>query len=341
MNGAGRRVARLRRWARQLAADVPTGRLRRRVEELPGPRNRMHSPGPMDAAERLLQAWFTDAGAAVHRQPFTVTDVAGYRDHEPFDKVRYDRLSGVNLVATLPGRGTGATVLLAHYDTVRDSPGADDNTASVVALVEVARLLATLELAQTIVLAATDLEEPGFFGAYALVDRLAAEHRLRLAVNFESIAYTCTRPGSQRLPKGLGLLYPRQVARIRRRELRADFTVLIHNGPARRPAALLGQVLTGLCPQPEPVTLRDPNGLPVLGTVVRRRVRAARHFRRSDHVAFWDRGVPAVQVTDTADLRYAHYHRAGDTADRLDYERVRDIIAATTATVAHLAGYRP
>ena len=39
--------------------------------------------------------------------------------------------------------------------------------------------------------------------------------------------------------------------------------------------------------------------------------------RRSDHAAFWDRGVGAVLVTDTAELRNPRYHLPGDTPDTL------------------------
>jgi hypothetical protein len=42
----------------------------------------------------------------------------------------------------------------------------------------------------------------------------------------------------------------------------------------------------------------------------------------SDHGSFRRLGMPAVQVTDTAFLRYPHYHGPEDTPDRLDYERM-------------------
>jgi Zn-dependent M28 family amino/carboxypeptidase len=56
-------------------------------------------------------------------------------------------------------------VVLAHYDTRRDTPGADDNIASVAALLELARILSSENFRRTIILAATDLEEVLSFGA--------------------------------------------------------------------------------------------------------------------------------------------------------------------------------
>jgi Peptidase family M28 len=46
----------------------------------------------------------------------------------------------------------------------------------------------------------------------------------------------------------------------------------------------------------------------------------------SDHVSFWRQGCRAVMVTDTAFYRYAYYHTARDTPEKLSYaamERVR------------------
>ncbi len=54
---------------------------------------------------------------------------------------------------------------------------------------------------------------------------------------------------------------------------------------------------------------------------------------RSDHAQFWNVGVPAIAITDTAVLRNPHYHRPTDTPDTLDYTR----LAAVTAATAMLA----
>jgi hypothetical protein len=39
---------------------------------------------------------------------------------------------------------------------------------------------------------------------------------------------------------------------------------------------------------------------------------------RSDHAAFWYQGIPAVLITDTAELRSPHYHQPSDIIDNLD-----------------------
>ena len=48
--------------------------------------------------------------------------------------------------------------------------------------------------------------------------------------------------------------------------------------------------------------------------------RISHHLLRSDHVPFWEAGVPALMWTDTAEFRNPHYHRPTDTPETLDYE---------------------
>ena len=81
--------------------------------------------------------------------------------------------------------------------------------------------------------------------------------------------------------------------------------------------------------------MQNPTDLVLIGGVLRL-VPAARNFARSDHVPFWEAGIPAVQVTDTANFRYPHYHQRTDTVDQLDFQRVADIIDATAATIRSL-----
>ncbi len=326
--------------AESAASQLDDGALRAMVEELPGPRNRLYAADAMRQAENSIAGALEDAGFAVQRQEFTEVDVTGYGDGGRGDRVVFPCLDGVNVIGRRPGEaGRDAVVVLAHYDTVRNSPGADDNTASVVALLQIARALAPYRFRDSIVLAATDLEERGFFGARRLVPELTGEYRAVLGINLECIAYTCGDPGSQRMAAGLDLLYPTQARRLRRDGMRGDFTCVIYNRQAKRSAALLGSALARFDSVP-PLLMQEPTGLPVLGPVLRARGRGARQFGRSDHVAFWEAGLPAIQVTDTADHRSPHYHQPSDTADSLDYRRLSAVITAAACAVAAAAGCR-
>ena len=59
---------------------------------------------------------------------------------------------------------------------------------------------------------------------------------------------------------------------------------------------------------------------------------------RSDHVPFWEREIPAVMWTDTAEFRNPHYHQATDTPETLDYGFLRAVTQILTATVIRQAG---
>jgi len=59
--------------------------------------------------------------------------------------------------------------------------------------------------------------------------------------------------------------------------------------------------------------------------------------RLSDHAPFWDEGMPAVMVTDTAFLRNPNYHAPSDTLSTLDLDfmaRVCELCADAAADLA-------
>lgn len=53
----------------------------------------------------------------------------------------------------------------------------------------------------------------------------------------------------------------------------------------------------------------------------------------SDHLNYWPFGINAVMITDTAFYRNKMYHEKGDTADRLDYERMSKVVVAVFEAV--------
>ncbi|MEO8639665.1 MAG: M28 family peptidase, partial [Chloroflexota bacterium] len=129
--------------AAQLRAEVSPARLRTLVESIPGPRSRLHAPEAMIRADEVISDAWTTAGWEVERQPLHLRGEWGLADGPGHGRTfkgitRHAELNGVNLMATLPGRETDAIVIAAHLDTVFRSPGADDNAAGVVVLMEVA-----------------------------------------------------------------------------------------------------------------------------------------------------------------------------------------------------------
>lgn len=278
--------------------------LEARVREIAVPRNRLHHPEGI----RRVEAWIHDAlasrGWTVERRAFRV-DAALARHVTNVHPQALHGLEGVNLVATRrPGPGL---VIGAHYDTVEGTPGADDNAASVVALVELAEQLR--DSPNPVTLVAFDMEEFGLLGARIAQPQLPATG----VVVLESLAYTDTRPGTQRLPTGLETVFPDQVRELWRRRLAGNSTVLLHRANSRD----LAERLAARLETEHPLAFELPGD-----TLL------AREFSRSDHLPFWQAGVPAVLVTDSADYRNPHYHKPTDTPETLDYERLAAVIRA-------------
>jgi Zn-dependent M28 family amino/carboxypeptidase len=289
---------------------------------------------------------FRAAGWMADRHAFELKRARGYLDYEHgrypagAKPVIYPRLVGANVLAVKRGReSTDVVVVGAHHDTIRDSPGADDNTASVAALLELARFLGPYSFRDTIVLAAFDMEELSLFGSRELVRFIGQEQRIRGAIIYETMAYGATAAHTQKVPKGLALLYPSQVSRIERREFRGDWTAVLYRQSAIDIARDFAGALVHAAGPEMVILLRDPADLPVVGPLMRA-VPLAAQFGRSDHQSFWRAGIPAILVTDTANFRNPHYHRPTDTPDTLDYPRVAAIVGATAIAVAKLAGWK-
>ncbi len=93
-----------------------------------------------------------------------------------------------NVIGRLPGtQGTGAVLVVGHYDSVANSPGAADNGAAVAAMLEAARAMRhNPAMKNDLILLFSDAEEVGLVGAKAYVEEHALAEKKSLVLNLEA-----------------------------------------------------------------------------------------------------------------------------------------------------------
>lgn len=278
-------------------------RLRAHIETLAdsiGERNLAHFSALTEAADYIEQIW--------RNQGYSVTR----HEHE----IRSKKVA--NLEATRQGRSPEIVVVGAHYDSVFGSPGANDNGSGVAAMLELSGYLAKEQPQRTIRFVAFVNEEPPFFKTEAMGSRRyvkmarARGDVIRAMLCLETIGYYRDEPNSQRYPPPLGLFYPDT----------GNFIGFVSNLRSR---ALLGQVVAAF---------RAASDFPVERVATFGWIPGVDW---SDHWSFWREGIPAVMITDTAPYRYPYYHTAEDKPDKVDYERLAQVVRGLTAVVRALA----
>ncbi|RTR37710.1 M28 family peptidase [Shewanella canadensis] len=133
-------------------------------------------------------------------------DVVDYAIPFTYD-YQFSQRQGINLVGVLksPTPSSRWRIVIAHYDHLgkkagKVHPGADDNASGVAAMLQIAaQSAATQDNTEraNLMFVATDAEEQGLFGGYALVERLnnpasiPTSEQIELAINLDMIG----RPG--------------------------------------------------------------------------------------------------------------------------------------------------
>jgi Zn-dependent M28 family amino/carboxypeptidase len=270
-------------------------------------------------AEEWLAATLADHGYAPRREEFLARGI-----------------TVANLIAERRGssRPDEIVVVGAHYDSrcgmrrrhgrvpddgIPGTPGANDNASGIAATLALARVFADRRPARTIRFVAFVNEEPPFFRTAemgSLVHALGCRERGERIVGMftpETLGYYTDEPGTQRLAPVFG----------RAANAPGDFVAFLGSWRSRR---LIEAMLAGF---------RAATDFPVVGLPV---PRLAPRVAWSDDWSFWKAGYPGVTVTDTAYLRYRHYHTPEDTPEKLDYPRMARVVAGLAAMLEGLAG---
>lgn len=307
--------------ARIAAEMVDESRLQTSVETLTGfgPRHSAASPEGHSHAAEWIESELRSFGYAVESSTFEIPGQDPPRN-------------GLNISGIRGPLDRPVPLVGAHYDTVVGSPGADDNASGVAAMLECARVIASLPRPVPLLVAAFDAEEnqppaDGLHGSSAFVSSFNDDSsRIAGAYILEMVGFSAPK-GNQRVPKGLQLLFPRAFDMLRESEFAGESLVAITNARSR----WMGRKL-------EAAAAAHSNGLNILPMELPGWMRTPRNLRRSDHFPFWEAGIPAVMIGDTANFRNPNYHKPMDTADTLDFSLMTKITRGLAASIAVTVG---
>ncbi len=249
--------------------------------------------GGLDRARAYVKGAFEAAGLVVTEQAYD-----------------YDGRQVANLIAERPHAATDAVpyVIGAHYDSVIGTPGADDNASAVAVMLELARRSVAKPPRAPLRFVAFTLEEPPTHatrhqGSRVFVKRLTeAGQQVAGAIVLEMVGLTTPMQHYPLFLQWAG--YPEA----------GDFIGVVGNR-ASKPFGT--RVLEGM---------RRNSALPVESLFVWFNGWVLADTRLSDHAPFWDKGFPALMITDTAYFRNPNYHGPGDTADTLDYAFMAELV---------------
>ena len=99
---------------------------------------------------------------------------------------------GLNVVGQIPGKSKKEILIIAHLDTIFNTPGANDNTASVIVMLMLAHAASGRNNNHTLTFVASDSEEYVYEGAYHYANTRIANNTLgniRYVLNFDSLTY--------------------------------------------------------------------------------------------------------------------------------------------------------
>ncbi|MBN2012727.1 M28 family peptidase [candidate division KSB1 bacterium] len=209
-------------------------------------------------------------------------------------------------------------VVGAHYDTVEDCPGADDNASGIAGLLECMRIIDSYPNSRTIRFVAFPLEEPPFhnsplMGSHVYARKCHSEQqKLLCMIAFEMLGYYTEKRGTQR--------YPTSVMEQKLTN-RGNFIAIVGNVDSKNIVSSISQ------------SFDEQQLLPVEPLVTYEYVPGS---NLSDHAPFWEHGYKAVMVTDTAFYRNPYYHLPEDTPSTLNFNIFAKVIISMAKAIQDL-----
>jgi len=293
---------------------VDSNQLLSTLQSMEGIRHRTFGLDLLEATKDSLEQRFITAGLQTVRESFP-----------------YNGFIGQNIVGRLEGTTHSDTTYIidAHFDTVGNSPGADDNGSGVTGILEALRVLAPYRFAKTLRFVGFDLEEDGLVGSFDYVDNnIGAFETIKGVFNLEMIGYYSEEPNSQEFPAGFEFLYPDVQADLVADEFRGNFITNIGDQNSLALMEAYNNAATLYVPDLKTVSIDAPESWVALTP----------DLGRSDHAPFWLQNIPALMITDGSNFRNPFYHSPDDLIPSLNFTFMMNVVKAVVGAVAEEAG---
>jgi len=218
-----------------------------------------------------------------------------------------------NVVGMLPSadlNNQSKIVVCAHFDTVADSPGADDNGSGTALLLEVAKVLALFRFGCTIEFVAFNAEEEGLWGSkYYTQQAVEAGEDILLVINID---------------------------------------MCIWDNPSSPPDEKLWIVYNGIAPYEDSEKFAD-SALETSYTYVTAPIQKIsntndtygplENWRMSDQTSFWDAGIHSLWIFEFNGFQNPYWHLPEDSMDAENYNftlgtQAAQVVAATVGKLA-------
>ena len=188
-----------------MRAESTRERLLRHIESFAEPRNPLKHSSAWESTQDYLTDQLREMGREVLFQDFSTELISD----------NGDQVIGRNVLGE--AKPEAHLVLVAHYDTVNDSPGADDNLSAVAVALEVARHCPNVHAFFP------DLEEFGLQGSRHFVS--SGKWSKLPALVLESVGYLTEVAGSQGFPDVFPAAFPDHLKNANSRATSGPFSI--------------------------------------------------------------------------------------------------------------------
>ncbi len=214
-----------------------------------------------------------------------------------------------NLEIEIKGRTLPSEIIIisAQYDTLPDSPGANNNGSGIAILFQLSQLLRKHTPDKTLRLLNFVNEEDPLFGTEMMGSFQYAKrsHQLRedikVMLSMDALGIYKEEPNSQKLPFPFSMFYPD----------RGNFLAFIGDLSSRK---YMIEMTRGF---------KKGSSFPIEAGVVPKWAKGAAW---SDHSSFWKFGYPGIMVTDTGGFRSPSHTTKEDTMEKLNFEAMSRIV---------------